>query len=152
MYVPDMASYRKALDAAGIKEQFLSLINTRLAAGDLTEAFVIEQAKKVGVNVARVKIDVEGTPMQVAKACAVCGAKSTPKGKRLLTCGKCFEVCCKKWAGVWRGAGTDSLLASPQVFYCSSNCQKLHWTQGHRRECRGKGKSKQKKAQKKERK
>lgn len=102
MYVPDMASYRKALDAAGIKEQFLSLINTRLAAGDLTEAFVIEQAKKVGVNVARVKIDVEGMPMQVAKACAVCGAKSTPKGKRLLTCGKCFEVCCKKRAGVWR--------------------------------------------------
>ena len=96
MYVPDMASYRKvegdAAAGGGIKEQFLSLINTRLAAGGLTEAFVIEQAKKVGVNVARVKIDVEGTPMQVAKACAVCGAKSTPKGKRLLTCGKCFEV------------------------------------------------------------
>jgi hypothetical protein len=54
-----------------------------------------------------------GEAAAMADKCAACSAGSTPSGKPLKKCSACHEVC-----------------------YCSSECQKKHWRDEHRRTCR----------------
>ena len=75
--------------------------------------------------------------------CAECGAEKTPKGKPLLACAGCKEVGCRQ-ARTSASRARGLTCASLQVFYCSEQCQKKGWVEGHNKLCKGKKKKKKK--------